>query len=353
MASVDDQLRRLIGQLFIVGFHSQTTDESIKKLIHALYYLWYLMAELQQVAKDAGYEHPLTIGIDQENGLVTLIGVRSFSDDPYAVARLAAANLNGLREEGVKHFPGHSDTAVDSHYGLPVIQRSWADMEQYELVPFRRAVAEKVPSVMIAHIAIRDSKLPATLDTGVLRSLRDDLKFTGVVVSDCLEINAIRTEYRGTMKGAVTTLEKSGRLAYASFTDLATVNEHNSQLAARLYAKSTTKNLVVVTTYGPYDFLRDGVIKTYFTIYEPTSSVFRAVVDVLFRATAAQGTFQFNNRLITAVLVHPYYQSKGLGTALLNHARTFLISHNYHTLTVGSTFLRFFPGLPTDIAAEY
>ncbi|KAL1643073.1 hypothetical protein SLS58_005042 [Diplodia intermedia] len=365
MAPDDEGLRRLIGRLFIVGFHSQTPDENIKRLIRAPYYvgqivlfqrnvrdakqLAALTAELQQIAKDAGHDRPLTIAIDQENGLVTritppitaqlpgsmtlaaarssddaynvgcataralrafginmnygpvcdvnnnpenpVIGVRSFSDDPYAVARLASANLSGLRAEGVipcvKHFPGHGDTAVDSHYGLPLIQKSWDDMETCELVPFRRAITENVPAVMTAHIVLGASKLPATLDPAVLRTLRNDLNFSGVIVSDCLEMNAIRTECGGTVQGSVTALKAGcdavmichtidlqiGALhavfdaakkdpdfvrqleqSYArvgSFNeerytrsqtalDLPTINKQNSELASKVYASSTT-----------------------------------------------------------------------------------------------------------------
>lgn len=80
-----------------------------------------------------------------------VIGVRSPSDDPETVGRFVSAQIKGLQQGGiipcVKHFPGHGDTAVDSHYGLPVISKSKVQLDCCELVPFRRAVAEGVESV--------------------------------------------------------------------------------------------------------------------------------------------------------------------------------------------------------------
>lgn len=141
-----------------------------------------------------------------------VIGVRSFGDDPDLVGRFASANAQGLREQkvvpSVKHFPGHGDTAVDSHYGLPVITKTRADLEQCELRPFRRAVAENIEAVMTAHISlpsIGDGKLPATLSADALNILRKDWNYDGVIITDCLEMDGIRATY-GTEKGAALAL---------------------------------------------------------------------------------------------------------------------------------------------------
>ncbi|KAJ9271552.1 CAZyme family GH3 [Paecilomyces variotii] len=230
-----------------------------------------LTLALQQEAKDAGHEYPLFIGIDQENGLVTrisppvvsqlpgsmalgaadstdfayevgkatgrtleffginmnyapvcdinseprnpVIGVRSFGDDPEFVGRFASAMAKGLRESNVvptvKHFPGHGDTAVDSHFGLPVIEKSRDDLERCELVPFRRAVAEGIEAVMTAHIALPQvgaNDMPATLSVEAMNILREDMKYQGMVVTDCLEMDGIRTTY-GTERGSVLALK--------------------------------------------------------------------------------------------------------------------------------------------------
>lgn len=131
-----------------------------------------------------------------------VIGPRSPGDDPEFVGRFASAAAQGLREQkiipSVKHFPGHGDTAVDSHYGLPVIEKTREQLERCELIPFRRAVAEGVEAVMTAHIslpAIGDGKLPATLSADVLSILRNEMQFEGMIITDCLEMDGIRATY--------------------------------------------------------------------------------------------------------------------------------------------------------------
>jgi beta-N-acetylhexosaminidase len=105
----------------------------------------------------------------------------------------------------VKHFPGHGDTAVDSHYGLPVINKSRSQLDAVELVPFRKAVAEGIEMVMTAHISLPQlagSDLPATLSPDTVNILRQDLGFDGVIMTDCLEMDGIRATH-GTEQGAV------------------------------------------------------------------------------------------------------------------------------------------------------
>ncbi|OAA66349.1 Glycoside hydrolase, family 3 [Akanthomyces lecanii RCEF 1005] len=226
-----------------------------------------LCHDLQQLARDAGHAQPLLIGIDQENGLVTrisppvaaqqpgpmalgatgslgaasrvagataemlahfginmnyapvgdvnseplnpVIGVRSPGDDPDTVARFAAACARGMRDNGVvpciKHFPGHGDTAVDSHYGLPSIDKSRGELDATELVPFRHAAREGIEMIMTAHIALPQltgSEKPATLSPQVLGILRDEFGYDGVVMTDCLEMDGVRATY-GTVEGSL------------------------------------------------------------------------------------------------------------------------------------------------------
>lgn len=127
-----------------------------------------------------------------------VIAERSFGSDPVAVSEQVVAFVRGLQEAGVaatvKHFPGHGDTAVDSHLTLPTLDRSLADLERLELPPFRAAVATGVAAVMTAHIVFRqlDPDLPATLSPLVLpQLLRRDLAFDGVVFTDALDMLAI------------------------------------------------------------------------------------------------------------------------------------------------------------------
>jgi beta-N-acetylhexosaminidase len=239
-----------------------------------------LTDSLQEIARSSGHEQSLFISIDQENGLVTrikppistqlpgamalgatgdasnafkvalatgevhksfginmnyapiadvnsepnnpVIGVRSPSDNPETVGRFVSAQVKGLRQGGVipcvKHFPGHGDTAVDSHYGLPVISKRKSLLDACELVPFRRAVVEGVEAVMTAHIAMSgigdprtdddnpSNSLPASLNPEAINILRGEMRYKGLIISDCLEMDGVRATY-GTEKSAVMALK--------------------------------------------------------------------------------------------------------------------------------------------------
>jgi beta-N-acetylhexosaminidase len=149
------------------------------------------------------------VGDINSEPLNPVIGVRSPSDQAETVSKFAAACTKGLRELNVvpciKHFPGHGDTAVDSHYGLPVINKSRADMDKLELVPFRDAVADNIEMIMTAHISLPQlskNGLPATLSPETIGILRNEWNYDGVVMTDCLEMDGIRAEY-GTVKGSL------------------------------------------------------------------------------------------------------------------------------------------------------
>jgi beta-N-acetylhexosaminidase len=158
----------------------------------------------------AGIGHELTalgIGLDLAPDVDVnsspdnpVIGVRSFGDDPALVARHAAAWVEGLQSTGVaacaKHFPGHGDTVVDSHHGLPRVDVTLEVLQERELVPFRAAVRAGVASVMTSHIVVSaiDPHRPATFSRTVVGVLRDELGFDGVVVSDALDMAGASAE---------------------------------------------------------------------------------------------------------------------------------------------------------------
>jgi beta-N-acetylhexosaminidase len=133
-----------------------------------------------------------------------VIGTRSFGEDPARVARLAGLFVKGSHDGGVlataKHFPGHGDTDVDSHVGLPVVTASPERFRTVELVPYRTAVAAGVDLVMSAHIALPafggDSATPATLRPDIMRGLlRDSLGFKGVAITDALSMEGVGKGY--------------------------------------------------------------------------------------------------------------------------------------------------------------
>ncbi|MBM6404893.1 hypothetical protein JQN72_11635 [Phycicoccus sp. CSK15P-2] len=129
-----------------------------------------------------------------------VIGVRSLGADPALVARHGAAWVEGLQGTGVaacaKHFPGHGDTVADSHHDLPSVTAPAEVLRERELAPFRAAVDAGVAAVMTSHIVLTalDPDRPATFSPTVLGLLREDLGFSGVVVSDALDMAGASAE---------------------------------------------------------------------------------------------------------------------------------------------------------------
>jgi beta-N-acetylhexosaminidase len=181
-------------------------------------------------ARALGVEQILAPDADVNNNAANpVINVRSFGEDPAEVARYVAAFVEGAQSEGViataKHFPGHGDTATDSHRGLPVINVARSRLESVELVPFRAAISAGVGAIMSAHIGLpqvdptqvsplpRDSimrpsytdrevivenaVLPGTLSPVILGGmLRGELGFDGIVVTDALDMSGLTIYFK-------------------------------------------------------------------------------------------------------------------------------------------------------------
>ncbi|WP_046214931.1 glycoside hydrolase family 3 protein [Paenibacillus wulumuqiensis] len=241
-----------------------------------------LSAQLQQVAKHSGLP-PLFIAIDQEGGMVSridreelslipgnmslgaaddpdltgqvaaisarelralginlnlapcidvnnnprnpVIGVRSYSEKPDKVAEHGAAAIIAMQTEQVaataKHFPGHGDTEVDSHYGLASIPHDRTRLELVELLPFRRAIEAEVDLIMSAHVifpAFEPESIPATLSHAVLTGLlREQMGFEGLIITDCLEMHAIARHFP-IPEAAVRSLQAGADLLLVSHT---------------------------------------------------------------------------------------------------------------------------------------
>lgn len=133
-----------------------------------------------------------------------VINTRSFGEDPARVARLSALFVRGSQAAGTfataKHFPGHGDTDIDSHVGLPVVTADWSRMRATELVPFRSAIEAGAGLVMSAHIALPalegDSTTPATLVPRIMTGvLRDTLGFRGVTITDAMTMDGVGKGY--------------------------------------------------------------------------------------------------------------------------------------------------------------
>lgn len=168
-------------------------------------------AELSVLGINADFAPVMDINANPNN---PVIGVRSFSDDPQTVSAFGGAFMDGLHSAGtivaLKHFPGHGNTDMDSHTGLPCIDRSYDELKAIELSPFQAAIDAGADAVMTAHIVYPQIEtgahisastgeaisLPATMSKVILTDiLRGDMGFGGVVVSDALDMAAISENF--------------------------------------------------------------------------------------------------------------------------------------------------------------
>lgn len=132
-----------------------------------------------------------------------VIGPRAFSTDPDIAATMVKAYLKGLQKNGVlgclKHFPGHGDTTADSHFGYAMSRKSWDEIRDCEMIPFKAGINAGAKLVMTAHISLPNvtgSNTPSTLSSLVLQDkLRGELGFDGVIITDAMEMGAIIRQY--------------------------------------------------------------------------------------------------------------------------------------------------------------
>jgi beta-N-acetylhexosaminidase len=187
-------------------------------------------AELRRIGVNLNLAPVLDVNCNKDN---PVIGNRSFAPNAADAASFAAAAVKAFNEEGLmccgKHFPGHGDTAVDSHLDLPLVDRSLDELEARELIPFREAIAAGIPAIMTTHILfpqIENEKLPATMSGKILKGLlRERMGFTGLIISDAMEMRAIK-DYYGIPKGCA--------LALAAGVDIVYVCHESSDMEAGL-----------------------------------------------------------------------------------------------------------------------
>jgi len=162
-----------------------------------------------EVAKDfkrIGVHMNLAPDVDINNNPKNpIINYRSFGENKYNVATKAAAYMKGMQDGGllvsIKHFPGHGDTDVDSHYDLPQLNFSKARLDSLEIYPFRELIREGSAGVMIAHMNIpsldNTPNLPSTLSRPIVTGiLREELGFKGLIVSDAMEMKGVVKNFK-------------------------------------------------------------------------------------------------------------------------------------------------------------
>jgi len=154
-----------------------------------------LGSELAAVGVNVDFAPTLDVNTNPDN---PVIGVRSMGADPETVAGLGVAQVQGMQSEGIaataKHFPGHGDTDVDSHSGLPIVRYDRETLDQH-LVPFQAAIDGGIDMIMTAHIIVEaiDAEMPGTLSHDVLTGLlREELGFDGLITTDSLGMGALK-----------------------------------------------------------------------------------------------------------------------------------------------------------------
>lgn len=169
--------------------------------------------QLKQLGINMNLAPVLDINSNRQN---PVIGVRSFGECSDDVCFYAKEVMKAHKEIGIlcsgKHFPGHGDTDIDSHLGLPVIEKSRKELERQELVPFKEMIRKEIPAITIAHIvvkALEPLEIPCTISKTVLTDyLRKELNYQGLIISDCMEMKAM-SEY-GTIEENVISALKAG-----------------------------------------------------------------------------------------------------------------------------------------------
>lgn len=162
----------------------------------------------KNIAKDcksAGIHWNLAPCVDVNNNPNNpVIGYRSFGENKTNVAEKALAFIRGTESEGVltsiKHFPGHGDTATDSHLGLPLIEKSKKELIANELYPFQKLIDTGVDSVMVGHLSVpalsNGNTISSSISKGIIKGvLRKEMGFNGVVISDALNMHAVSKNY--------------------------------------------------------------------------------------------------------------------------------------------------------------
>lgn len=155
--------------------------------------------QLQSFGLNMDYAPVLDVNSNPKN---PVIGDRAYGNEINIVSQMGIAVMKGLQQRNiipvVKHFPGHGDTSVDSHIGLPIVNHNLKRLRELELVPFKQAIAKGADAVMIAHILMPeiDKSAPASFSSIIIHDLlREELGFTGVVISDDMTMGAITKHY--------------------------------------------------------------------------------------------------------------------------------------------------------------
>ena len=190
VSRVPEEFVKLPSSGYIGQFNDENLSYNVGKII---------AKELNSLGFNMDFAPVLDIDSNPNN---TVIGERAFGNNSEIVSRLGIKTMEGIKDGKiipvVKHFPGHGDTDVDSHYGLPIVKKTLEELENLEFIPFKNAIDNGADVVMISSIILEsiDNEYPATMSKKVITDiLRDSLGFDGVIATDDMTMGAIVDNY--------------------------------------------------------------------------------------------------------------------------------------------------------------
>lgn len=194
--------------------------------------------ELKSFGLNMDFAPVLDINSNAKN---PVIGDRAFGANEKLVSKLGLETMKGIQKEkvipAIKHFPGHGDTSVDSHIGLPVVNNTLSRLKSFELVPFKEAIDNGADMVMVAHILLPkiDDKSPASFSKTVITDiLRKDLNFNGVVITDDMTMGAVMKNFK---------IEEAAVMSLKAGTDIILVcHDYNNQIKVIDNIKKSIEN---------------------------------------------------------------------------------------------------------------
>lgn len=309
--------------------------------------------ELKHYGINVDYAPSLDVNNNHDN---PIIGVRSYSDNPVVVSMFGNNMIKGLKESGVmacvKHFPGHGNTNVDSHYGLPVISSSLEELYSIELAPFISSISNGIDSIMTTHIIFEafDTKYPATLSDKVINGfLRNTLSYNGLVITDGMEMGAVTSNFGGYEQTAVQAI-KAGVdiLLYTSNTNprkahSALVNAvNNGDISIDRIEESIRRSLLKKLKYGILDNYLVDENKNISSLIAQNEKLNNTFAEK--SVTLIKGNFEGLDKNKSTLIISPT-TSNSLGEGLSvnsfgNYACNYLISNGFNKClhyTISST----------------
>ncbi len=260
-----------------------------------------------------------------------VINTRSFGSDLDTVVKIATAYERGAREGGalpvIKHFPGHGDTNIDSHLGLPIIEKDLEQITNFELVPFKKSIEDGARAVMSAHIVYPkiDPKYPATLSKEILTGiLREKLKFDGIIFTDAMEMDAISKNYKK---------EKRGILALLAGADIVLLTS---------WGKTTTEY---------YEMILEGIKKKEFIVGERDIIEEALIRQISLKIEFGLLNFSASNVTITDADILEFLE---LRTSKIKEKMNFFKKQNIkdYNLKISMDSIRTLQGVISPISAE-